>query len=165
MINFIKRLFCRHYKVEQGEPVAYRFTQNRGNGKTDFTYHDHSEKNNWRTAYRDNCLEITPLYLHPVRPLTDAQIEAAFEKVASLHAIPVNGSSVVFSTLVGIDQAKEFARAIEEIIKGATEPQMTKPKTYSRCSNTLRLLGKPYPRTCQECGLGPCKDPIKGATE
>lgn len=97
--------------------------------------------------------------------ITDEQIEAVFEKVASLHAIPVNGSSVVFSTLVGIDQAKEFARAIEEIIKGATEPQMTKPKTYSRCSNTLRLLGKPYPRTCQECGLGPCKDPIKGATE
>lgn len=61
------------------------------------------------------------LDLHPVRPLTDAQIEAAFEKVASLHAIPVNGGSVVLSALVGVDQAKEFARAIEAHIKGATE--------------------------------------------
>jgi hypothetical protein len=24
------------------------------------------------------------------------------------------------------------------------------------CSITLRLQGKPYPRTCKKCGLGPC---------
>ena len=28
---------------------------------------------------------------------------------------------------------------------------------YARCSNTLRTLGRSYPRTCAECGLGPCK--------
>jgi len=27
---------------------------------------------------------------------------------------------------------------------------------YGRCSNMLRNLGKSYPRTCAECGLGPC---------
>lgn len=33
---------------------------------------------------------------------------------------------------------------------------------YSRCTNTLRTLGRPYPRTCQECGLGPCKTKAVG---
>lgn len=28
---------------------------------------------------------------------------------------------------------------------------------HSRCSDELREQGKPYPRTCMECGLGPCK--------
>ena len=27
----------------------------------------------------------------------------------------------------------------------------------SKCSAHLRVKGKPYPRTCGECGLGPCK--------
>lgn len=27
---------------------------------------------------------------------------------------------------------------------------------YPRCTRLLREAGKPYPRTCQECGLGPC---------
>jgi len=27
----------------------------------------------------------------------------------------------------------------------------------SRCTNDLRKQGVAYPRTCQECGLGPCK--------
>jgi hypothetical protein len=26
------------------------------------------------------------------------------------------------------------------------------------CQQTLRAEGKAYPRTCQECGLGPCKE-------
>ena len=26
----------------------------------------------------------------------------------------------------------------------------------STCSETLRFQGKPYPRTCKKCGLGPC---------
>lgn len=51
------------------EPVAYRFTQNRGYGVTDFTYHDNSERNNWKIAYKDNCLEITPLYTAPPEPV------------------------------------------------------------------------------------------------
>jgi hypothetical protein len=50
---------------DKQEPVAYRFTQNRGYGVTEFTYHDHSERNSWETAYRDNCLEIEPLYTKP----------------------------------------------------------------------------------------------------
>lgn len=25
------------------------------------------------------------------------------------------------------------------------------------CQQELRAIGKPYPRTCQECGLGPCR--------
>lgn len=26
----------------------------------------------------------------------------------------------------------------------------------STCTETLKAQGKPYPRTCQKCGLGPC---------
>lgn len=29
--------------------------------------------------------------------------------------------------------------------------------TFDRCTYTLRENMQPYPRTCQECGLGPCK--------
>jgi hypothetical protein len=28
---------------------------------------------------------------------------------------------------------------------------------YPLCTDVLRDQGKPYPRTCAECGLGPCK--------
>ena len=31
-----------------------------------------------------------------------------------------------------------------------------RPPEYPRCTHVLREAGKPYPRTCQECGLGPC---------
>ena len=30
------------------------------------------------------------------------------------------------------------------------------PEPDSTCSNTLRIQGKAYPRTCKKCGLGPC---------
>lgn len=33
---------------------------------------------------------------------------------------------------------------------------LTQPEQDSTCSITLRLQGKPYPRTCKKCGLGPC---------
>lgn len=29
------------------------------------------------------------------------------------------------------------------------------------CQQELRRQGKPYPRTCQDCGLGPCKHPVQ----
>ena len=32
-----------------------------------------------------------------------------------------------------------------------------KPAAHSACGNALRSQGLPYPRTCKECGLGPCK--------
>lgn len=40
------------------------------------------------------------------------------------------------------------------------KPPTAQPLTaaqYGCCSNILRNLGKSYPRTCAECGLGPCK--------
>jgi hypothetical protein len=46
----------------QQEPVAYRFKNNRGNGKFDYAYYDADQV---ATAYRDNCLEITPLFASP----------------------------------------------------------------------------------------------------
>lgn len=48
-----------HLAQPPAEPVAWRFTHNRGNGKTAFTFHDSDD---YATAYRDTCLETTPLY-------------------------------------------------------------------------------------------------------
>ena len=47
------------------EPVAYRFTENCGNGKVEYSYYDADKV---AEAYRDNCLEITPLYTSPPLP-------------------------------------------------------------------------------------------------
>jgi hypothetical protein len=63
----------------QQEPVAYRFKNNRGNGKFDYAYYDADQV---ATAYRDNCLEITPLFASPLlqpdsaREPTEDMIEA-----------------------------------------------------------------------------------------
>lgn len=37
-------------------------------------------------------------------------------------------------------------------------PEEPAKARYPRCTKALRAEGKPYPRTCQECGLGPCKN-------
>jgi hypothetical protein len=34
---------------------------------------------------------------------------------------------------------------------------MTISTAVANCQLMLRATGKPYPRTCEECGLGPCK--------
>ena len=56
----------------------------------------------------------------------------------------------------------------EEQIQGMAQPNrgsvgfqeaLAQPEQImqdSTCSTTLRLQGKPYPRTCKKCGLGPC---------
>lgn len=30
-------------------------------------------------------------------------------------------------------------------------------ESFPNCTNKLQAKGLPYPRTCRECGLGPCK--------
>jgi hypothetical protein len=37
-----------------------------------------------------------------------------------------------------------------------THPPKREWVDESTCSETLRSQGKPYPRTCKKCGLGPC---------
>ena len=44
---------------ESVKPIAYRFKNNRGNGQFEYDYYDADEVS---SAYRDNCIEITPLY-------------------------------------------------------------------------------------------------------
>ena len=46
--------------------------------------------------------------------------------------------------------------------------QLEKPVTleqYGRCSDTMRMLGNSYPKTCLECGLGPCKIRLTPSTQ
>lgn len=37
-------------------------------------------------------------------------------------------------------------------------PAAETPTTPSQCTYALRAAGKPYPRTCAVCGLGPCRE-------
>lgn len=36
-------------------------------------------------------------------------------------------------------------------------PDAPKDTMHPKCTQILRAAGKPYPRTCAECGLGPCR--------
>ena len=57
-----------------------------------------------------------------------------------------------------IDAARAalYAHLLAAPIGDRPEPQKL-PASLNTCSELLRLAGKPYPRTCSECGLGPCK--------
>ena len=45
-------------------------------------------------------------------------------------------------------------KAITAIKEALAQPEQIMQD--STCSTTLHLQGKPYPRTCKKCGLGPC---------
>ena len=47
-----------------------------------------------------------------------------------------------------------WQKAITAIKEALAQPEQIMQD--STCSTTLRLQGKPYPRTCKKCGLGPC---------
>lgn len=66
------------------EPVAYRFKNNRGNGKFDYAYY---EADQVATAYYDNCLEITPLYTTPPADPTPEMCIAGMNapRITGLH--------------------------------------------------------------------------------
>jgi len=82
------------------EPVAWRFTQNRGSGKTEYTYHDNTVENNHKLAYKDNCLKIEELYLHALPPEAPAQPIASWQepvaKVISANDGPNSNPVVVW---------------------------------------------------------------------
>ena len=58
---------------------------------------------------------------------------------------------------------EDICKELEALMHPAIAQPKDKPAVptavaqYGRCSDTLRNLGKAYPRTCAECGLGPCK--------
>lgn len=52
-----------------------------------------------------------------------------------------------------------------EVNEIATAPAVAKagdakPPAYPRCTRVLQANGVAYPRTCAECGLGPCKSSL-----
>jgi hypothetical protein len=57
-LDEIDELRERLAELECQHPVAYRLTENRGNGKTEFTY-----VTEFKGAYLDNCLEVADLFL------------------------------------------------------------------------------------------------------
>jgi hypothetical protein len=56
-----------------------------------------------------------------------------------------------------LDYAEQAITAIKEALaQPVQEGEPDENPVQSTCSDTLRLQGKAYPRTCKKCGLGPC---------
>jgi hypothetical protein len=100
--------------AEPSEPVARQFQGRDG------TWHPFIDERHYENTVADGSWPIRNLYLHPPvhQPLSDEEISEVFEKYASLHPVPVNDGFIVFSTLVGLPEGIEFARAIEQAIRG-----------------------------------------------
>ena len=49
---------------------------------------------------------------------------------------------------------KQMQSSVDKAVNRMAQPEQVIQD--STCSITLRLQGKPYPRTCKKCGLGPC---------
>lgn len=84
-----------------------------------------------------------------VAVLPQGQISNHYEaKDWNLFAIPeVERALFEFDGHTGND--------VIERLEAYTTPQ-PQQAFESTCSETLRAQGKPYPRTCKKCGLGPC---------
>lgn len=114
--SFAKRLVAALEAADkQGEPVAYRFTENRGDGKTEFSYYTPEEL---ATAYRDNCLAITPLYTHPQpidRKATEDEVIERCAKVCSQVSLDIQmqGESLSGCTSYVADRCAEVVRALK----------------------------------------------------
>lgn len=85
-------------KFEQTEPVVYRFTENMGNGKTEFSYYSPEELT---LAYRDNCLAITPLYAAPQPAIPEGMKLVPVGPDAMESGWLVEWSGVLGETVIG----------------------------------------------------------------
>lgn len=57
-------------------PTHWKFTHRGESGKLFFTYHDRTPENDYRMAYRDTAVEVTPLYEGPPDEWKDAVTDA-----------------------------------------------------------------------------------------
>ena len=95
----------RAARVEQGEPVAW--IKKNGSGDLITISQDRLDKLTPEFAYiRDLWKDATPLFTHPVRQMSDEQIDQIWM---------LNGGGLA------ANRYHDFARAIEAHIKGATE--------------------------------------------
>lgn len=75
------------------------------------------------------------------------------------RSLPEIVKDVVESSAIKFKQA--FPGAVPSTVKlfRAAHAAVAQPerKPGDRCTHTLRAKGVAYPRTCEECGLGPCR--------
>jgi hypothetical protein len=83
-------------------------------------------------------------------------IASALEK---LYAIPTPAALApaesVYQQYAGEKLEKDMA-PIRAALAPVPEPAVN---AFPRCTHKLRAQGKAYPRTCEECKLGPCRAP------
>lgn len=75
--------------------------------------------------------------------------------------------NILLDDRAGLGQALDALEIFIDNIKRNPMPETAAPQeqpdvnpislSMSRCSEALRIHGHAYPRTCKECGLGPCK--------
>lgn len=78
-------------------------------------------------------------------------------------ALPFGNHKKIYYNILLDDRAGlgQSLDTLETVINTIKSTQDAFVETYSQCSETLRLQGLAYPRTCKLCGLGPCKMRIK----
>lgn len=62
--------------------------------------------------------------------------------------------TVVFT----IDAWRKFSAAV--FTQESAAAPLTSGHAHPKCSEWLRAKGEPYPRTCAQCGLGPCQNKV-----
>lgn len=83
-----------------------------------------------------------------------------FDQGRSELVIQITGGGVAEQLPFGVpvtvvaDTLRMMAARLE---RGAKERE-PKSETATRCQQRLMAHGKPYPRTCEVCGLGPCRE-------
>lgn len=74
--------------------------------------------------------------------------------------------NILLDDRAGLGQALDALEILINNIKRNPMPETAAPQepevnpislSMSRCSEALRIHGHAYPRTCEDCGLGPCK--------
>ena len=84
----------------------------------------------------------------------DEALKLALEVIEAIHTV---GNVACVVTPNGTIYLRPTIAVIKEALaQPVQEGEPDENPVQSTCSDTLRLQGKAYPRTCKKCGLGPC---------
>lgn len=142
----------------------------------DFHNKGNSHEEVWDVLRRCDKLGFYIVCFTASLPVRFSSIEKHFEskgvKLSSINKNPIplpfgNHGKIYYNILLddraGLGSALETLQTalflIENTPSSETLSDENPPET-TFCSDELRKQGKPYPRTCKACGLGPCKNQL-----
>jgi len=101
------------------------------------------------------ALMHTPTLSPAVEELCDDAIDAIEQALAAPVQEPVGTLNIWFYKGHG-NYDFDYWGSLGEGTYTVHVAKSEAPSHNSTCNETLRAQGKPYPRTCKKCGLGPC---------